>query len=147
MKVMIETLQQLCVVLSRPSVTVQDVSASLGKNIEDHGGNLPLIVQPFDPFFEEAVVVRKYGTQEPAHVRLKIAESMRLSVQELKNSFGEYRELRKQDWDSPVSVIFGVDMPNSSHTCAILVDVALGERGIEDGTALSVIVRRDIKLD
>ena len=144
---MSETLQKLCIVLSRSSVTVQDVSASLGKIVEDQGGNLPLIVQPFAPFFKEAIVVRKYKTQEPAHVRLEIAESRELSVQELKQLFGEYQEIPKKDWDSPVSLIFMVDIPDSSYNCAIIANVECGEAGIEDGTAFSVTVRRDIKLD
>jgi len=144
---MIETLQQLCIVLSRSSVTVQDVSASLGELVEDQGGNLPLIIQPSDKSFKEVVIVRKYGTQEPAHIRLEIAESLKLSVQELKRVFGEYRELPKKDWDSPESIIFKVYMPDASHDCAIIADVESGEQGIEDGTAFSIIVRRDIKLD
>lgn len=138
---MFEILQQICILLSQPKITAQDLSTNIGTIVEDHGESLSIIVQPSDQLFKEAVVTRMYKSQEAAGVRLQVAESKKLSIQELKSVFGEYKESVPIDWNWPREIIFYVNVPTSPYKCGIIAAVKPGKNGIEDGTAKSLVIR------
>jgi hypothetical protein len=144
---MIETLQQLCILLSSASLTVQDVSASLGTISQDQGGSLAIEVHPSNPAFRKALIVRQLDTQEPSHIELKLAESSTLTVEDLSRVFGHYQELPALHWDRPQEIAFQGSSSNTPYTCAVLAEVIPGEQGVIDGTATTVTLRRDIQLN
>lgn len=143
---MIETIQNLCVVLAETAVTVQSVGAHLGELITDQGGNLPLIVQPSDPAFVTAEIVRQFDTQNPAHVELKVADIDTLSVADLTAAFGAYRQTPKMQPRTPTRIMYTIDIPGKSYTCALIANIAPDTPDIAQGNVSSLIIRRDERL-
>lgn len=146
---MIETLQELCSILSTDPLTAPEAAASLGDIEEDEGGSSPITVRPYNSSFRTAQVVRKYDTDEPAHVRLDLAEAGAgaLSVANLKAAFGDYREVPRMRPKTPARIAFLVDEPDQPYNCTLIVDVVPGEGGVEQGTVKGFTLRRDIKLE
>lgn len=144
MAAMIETLKQLCIVLSEEQVTVQDVGSHLGKLVSDEGGSLPLIIQPDDTAFAKAEIVRDYETQAPAHVELTLADSTALSVSDITAVFGHYRQIPKMQPKTPTRIMFSFDESGKPYTCALIANLVSGAS--DQATVTSVIVRRDMRL-
>ncbi|MDZ8052278.1 MAG: hypothetical protein RMX68_029970 [Aulosira sp. ZfuVER01] len=144
---MIETLQNLCNVLSNAPLTAQAAATSLGTIVEDQGKDWPVIVQPSNSAFQEARVVRQAGTNEPAHVELTLADPSKLTVKMLREAFGNYSKPPKLHRNRPTKLVFDVDIPNTPRTCAVIADVTPQEHGVEDGIVNSVTLRRDIRLE
>ncbi|MFO7679170.1 MAG: hypothetical protein R6X34_03890 [Chloroflexota bacterium] len=143
---MIKTIQNLCTFLAETAVTVQSVSAHLGELITDQGGNLPLIVQPSDPAFVTAEIVRQFDTQNPAHVELKVADTATLSVADLTKAFGAYRQVPQMRPSKPTRIQFAVDIPGKSHTCTLIANMAPDTKEMAQGNVSSLIIRRDERL-
>lgn len=144
---MIETLQKLCNVLSQSPLTAPQAATSIGKIIEDPGKDLALRVQPSNPGFKAALIVRQAGTNDPAHVELTLAEPSTLSLKALRDAFGKSSKLPNLHVNSSKRLIFEVDLPNTSHTCAVIANVMPGKNGTEDSMVTAVIIRRDIRLE
>jgi hypothetical protein len=144
---MIETLQKLCNVLSQSPLTAPQAATSIGKIIEDPGKDSALLVQPSHPGFKAALVVRQAGTNEPAHVELTLAEPSTLSLKTLTAAFGKSSKLPNLHVNSSKRLIFEVDLPNTSHTCAVIANVMPGKNGSEDSMVTAVTIRRDIRLE
>lgn len=132
---MIESIQEICVLLAKSPLTVQEVAANLGTLIEDQGGNLPLIVRPGDGSFVQGMVTRQYGTQRPATVILTVSETAELKVSTLSAIFGEYTLLRR-DWeDKAPSIKFYLGEPAEIGSTSIIAKLMPGEwENIDDGT-------------
>ncbi len=143
---MIETIQNLCVVLAETAVTVQSVAAHLGDLITDHGGNLPLIIRPSDSAFVTAEIVRQFDTQTPAHVELTVADTATLSVADLTNAFGAYRQVPQMRPSKPTRIQFAVDIPGKSHICTLIAKMAPDTKEMAQGNVSSLIIRRDERL-
>ncbi len=144
---MIEVLRALCQELSRSTVSAREIANSLGTIAEDRGEVSPLVVAPRDPEVAGAKVVRQAGTDEPAYVELTPADPDSLSVQDLVSTFGGYTGLPRLRPGAPARVAFYPRSAGTTHTCALIVSVRPGERGIDDGTVSAVLVRRDVRLD
>lgn len=143
---MIETIRKTCEILSSDPLTVQDVAKKLGTLVQDQGGDLSLIVQPDDKDFTNALIARRYHSQEPAFVQLSMADRGKLSVEDLRKSFGAWSKLPSVNWNTPDQIILYVDLPGTPRTCALIADVEPGVQGLEDGSVLALTVRRDIRL-
>ncbi len=132
---MIESIQEICVLLANSSLTVQDIAANLGTLIEDQGGNLPLIVRPRDASFVQGMVTRQFGTQRPANIILTISETAELRVSALAAIFGKYTLLRRQWDDEAPSVKFFLGEPAQIGSSSIIARLMPGEwENIDDGT-------------
>ena len=140
----IQTIDQLCTILSQARVTVREVADRLGTIVEDQGGHLAVIVRPGDPAFTRASIVRDFQTGEPAHVELSLASAIDVSA--LQQAFGAFTVLPVARAGKPTGIIFRVDRAGQSYTCAILADVQPGQAGIAQGTVVALTVRRDIRL-
>jgi hypothetical protein len=140
---MIETILKTSQVLSFVSLTVQDVVKELGNLTQDPGGDAGLIIQPTDKDFRTALVGRRIHSQEPAFVQLSMADPYRLTVEALHKTFGVWSELPNINWNLLQEIIFYVDLPGMSKTCAVIACVEPGEQGLEDGFVVKLTVRRD----
>lgn len=138
---MLETLQRLCSLLGKSPLTVQDLASDLGVILEDQGENLPLIVRPSDSSFAEAHVLRRFETQQVAHVKLTVADPNKLSVKALHDTFGEYMEVPRRHLRMPRRIRFFVGVPTQPGSCSIIAEVKAGQQGIEDGTVVAVTVQ------
>lgn len=143
---MIDTLQRLCATLATDTVTAGEAADSLGSIEEDGGESAPITVQPLDRAFSSAQVVRKFDTDEPAHVVLELSEETTLPVEELVHAFGDYSEVPMRP-GRPQQIAFNVDEAGQPYTCTIFASVSPGSEGLSDGTVSGITVRRDIRLD
>ena len=131
---MIERIEDICALLARPSVTVQQVASELGALVEDQGGNLPLVVRPRNRSLVQAVVTRQYGTQRPAGVILTLSKTAELKVSALCAHFGEYTLLPRQ-WDEKAARIkFFLGEPAQAGSSSIIARLMPGEwENVADG--------------
>ena len=144
---MIETVRRICADLASEAPTAKVVGERLGTIVDPGSDVTPLLVTPADRDFAEASIVREPGTDEPAYVALVPAEHAAPSVEDLRSTFGDYVAVPRIHWNTPRRIIFHPPTTGTTHTCAIVVDVRPGPGGVEDGTALVVTVRRDVRLD
>jgi len=132
---MIESIQEICALLTNSSLTVQDVAANLGTLVEDQGGNLPLIIRPRDASFVQGMVTRQFGTQRPAGVILTVTETAELRVKALRATFGEYTLLPREWEDKAPSIKFYLGEPAQIGSSSIIARLMPGEwENIDDGT-------------
>jgi hypothetical protein len=137
----IDTIQQLCSLFFNRSLTTVAISDRLGKVLNDRGSDLPVDVQPADPVWQAARIIRQVGTDKPAHVDLTLANPTSLSVKDLASAFGAYSELPLRSLDLPPRILFDVDSPDSSESCVVIASVKPGSRGIENGSITAVTIR------
>jgi uncharacterized protein (DUF736 family) len=143
---MIDTIQKTCKILSSAPLTVQEVANKLGTLVQDQGGDSSLVVRLDDKDFSTALVARRFHSQEPAHVQLTLTKPSRLTVEDLRRAFGVWSELPSMNWNAPQEIIFYVDLLGTPRTCAIIAGIEPGEQGLEDGTVMTLSVRRDVRL-
>ncbi len=144
---MLDTLQKLCSRLSTDPLTAGAVASSIGKVEEDGGDSEPITVQPNDPAFSSATVVRKWETDEPVNVKLDLSDKTPVHVKDLVKEFGSYAEVPRIAGRGSPQVAFEWDRAGQPYTCTIFAAVEPGSHGVENGTVTSVTVRRDIRLD
>jgi hypothetical protein len=139
---MSESLEEICGFLADPSLTVHELAPKLGTLIEDQGGNLALIIRPKHPCFARAMVTRQYGTQRPATVELALAESVDLSVETLKESFGDYLLLGRQLGDKAPRIKFYLGEPTEIGSASIIATLMPDQwDNIEDGTVAELTLQ------
>ncbi len=144
---MIETLKRLCRLLSTTTVTLHDVAADLGPIVEIRGEGMGLVVEPAVVGFTRATVVPMPSTPVPFLVRFDLATAHTLSVAQLVAAFGPYREYAVHHLDRDPNIRFRVDDAALPFRCLVIVDVRPGPRGVADGHALAIDVRRDARLN
>ena len=139
----IDTVQTVCRLLTtQPSLTATEFANRLGTILTDQGGDLPIVVQPNDPAFQGAKIIRQVGTNRPANIRLVLADPSNLSVSMLQANLGNYSELPDQDLDQDPAVIFYVKLPAMQSSCAVIADIQPGKQGIADGIVTRLTIRR-----
>ena len=146
--VMIETLWETCQVLTKAPLSVEEVAEKLGKILQNSGGNAPVIIQPYDLSFKEAMIVREINSNsnEPAFVKFTLSKPGQLPLSVLSDRFGNYSVPPKVHFNSPTKVIFYLDQTNSPYNCAIVADFQPEDQEVEKGRINAVTIRRDIKL-
>jgi hypothetical protein len=142
---MIDTVKQLCQLLESSSVTSRQVAESLGTLTEEGGENVPSTVKPNDPTLAEARVVDDSG--QPSWVELDPSDGDEPTIAALEAAFGSYTRIPRIHWNNPERVVFYPRSPRTPYTCAVIAEVSPGTRGVEDGTATRLTVRRDRRLD
>ncbi len=143
---MIETLWEICQVLSTAPLSAQEVAQRLGKILQNPDGNAPIIIQPNNVSFKEAMIVREMDTNEPASVEFTLSKPGELSLSALRDRFGNYSITPKIHFNSPIKVLFYVDITGSPYTCAIIAQIQPGDQELDDGLLTAVTIRRDIRL-
>ena len=116
------------------------VGLVIGKKLEDHGPDLPLVVIPDDPRFERAVVASRAESNVLSYVELEIAEDSRPKVDDLANHFGRYSAPPRVHPDSEEQIVFREPIATAITLIATVVTKS-GNMG--DAVARSVILRYD----
>ena len=120
----IDTLTDLCRLLSSAPLTVDDVERQVAE------------------LEVEATVHAEPGTDEPAFVHVKVPETSQVTLDALCETFGPYRQLPRPQRNAPVPYMFRVDRPDAPYTCAVVARKRPEQSRIE-----AVDLRRDVRLE
>jgi hypothetical protein len=82
------TIERLCARLCDGSRTATALAADIGGTIEDQGGGFAIVVQPADPAFHLARVVRAGLDNAPASIELTFADPSALSLSDPRATLG-----------------------------------------------------------
>jgi len=96
----------VCQLLAQPAARASDVARQLGTVVREPEGPLPIVVQPTDPRFREAIVVRRYGTELAEFAMLQSPASPGLSLHTLQAELGEFTELPLVDAGREKELLF-----------------------------------------
>jgi hypothetical protein len=138
---MIETIQNVCELLSRDPLTAKQVAESLGKVTEAGELAKPFQVKPSDTTFSAASVVVDNSGSAPAYVELTPVQPIPIAA--LRARYTDAHPLARRDYNKPDQMLFNVDIPNMPRTCAIIAD--LTKQG-DDIAARKLTIRRDVRL-
>ena len=140
---MIEFVREACRILTQ-ATTATEAAKRLGTVEVDYGGALQIVLRPREPAFMRAEVMRAPGGEEPYAIELVPADERVLSVAALGAAFGAYATSASEGPGAPPQIVFGtVFRARPGLSCALVVEVLPGSRGIDDGTARKLLLRRD----
>ena len=135
------TLPQLfdgvCQILAQPAARARDVARQLGTVVREPEGPLPIAVQPTDPRFREATVVRRYGTELAEFVMLQSSAAPGLSLHTLQAELGDFTELPLVDAGRDQEVLF---RRQHGDICYVVI-AQIGARGTPQAHVRSVTIR------
>lgn len=140
---MIDLLRELGTLMARDRLTVDELVARLGRVAEDYGSNL--LIETHNPLLGAADLVREVDQRtlapstSPAHLELTPAEPPTLGV--LEAAFGPALEIPAEDKGQLPQAIF--ERPIAAGRAYETVLIA----AVDDGRVLSLILRRDPRLE
>ena len=137
---MIDTVKELCRVLSAETVTVDDVVAVSG-NTPTENGIRSTIVQPESSSFSRVVIKTK--SDVPATVALTLAEDLTLGS--LREEFGDYRNVPRVHPEDSARAAFSVDT-GDAFTCTIFAHFDPLKQATDTTLVDSLLIRRDRRL-
>lgn len=143
----VASIESLCRLLSTAPLSARDVARGLGEVVEDQGPGSALVVRPASPLWREVRVVRGTGSDDPSFVELVPNDSSEIHLSELREAFGDSRELARARWNSPHRVIFATKQSGPPYTCSIIAQVETSEGEAEDAAVAEVTIRRDQQLN
>jgi hypothetical protein len=144
---MIESIQDLCQLLSQENLTVTAVGKHLGTIVEQGGGSLPMLVRPSDGAFREARIMSKPGSSEPSDVLLTLSDEDALKLGDLRAAFGDYSKVPRMRPGQLYRVMYYTAIPDQPFTCAISAAIKAGQAIADASSVVSLTIRRDIRLD
>ncbi|WP_041232937.1 hypothetical protein [Cylindrospermum stagnale] len=68
------------------------------------------------------------------------------SVYGVQANYRTYSTAPKLHFNSPIKVLFYVDITGSPYTCAVIAHFQPGDQKLDDGLLNAVTIRRDIRL-
>jgi hypothetical protein len=141
---MIDTLRALAALLSKDTVSIEDVIARVGPVISDPGGLVPIDLRPTIPAVKSAYLARHPETGLPYLLSLELTTDGAPTVAELSTAFGDYRRLRT-DRGQPPEIAFAPGAPNDgSHFFAVLTaTLESAAEPLGDRVVTGVALRRD----
>lgn len=137
---MIESVRELCRVLSEETVTVDDVVAVSGHNPTARGIR-SVTVQPESDSFSSIVVKTK--SDVPATVALTLAGDHTLGS--LRDAFGDYQDVPRVHPEDSARVAFFVDT-GDVFTCTIFAHFDPLTEATDETRVDSLLIRRDRRL-
>jgi hypothetical protein len=144
---MIESIQDLCQLLSEESLTITAVANHLGTIVEQGGGSVPMVVRPSDTAFREARIMSKPNSSEPSDVTLTLGDEDALTLGDLRAAFGNYNNVPRMRPGQAYRVMYYTAIPDQPFTCAISASIKAGQTVADSSTVASLSIRRDIRLD
>jgi hypothetical protein len=130
--------------LSRDSLTVEDVTARIGRVTNDPGGLIPIEVQPVLPGVHAARVARYPDSGLPYMLDLDLAPGARPTVAALKGLLGDYRRART-DWDQPRQLLFYPPAEGTRWGIVVIARLEPAADDVADGRIASISFRRDAR--
>lgn len=127
----LEQLRVLAAKLAEPSRTMREMAAEVGKITGEYEYNM--LVQPRDPDFKQANIVRGANEDAVTHISLTLNEPLMLA--QLEAEFGDYTELPPMP-NEPESAVFKVYEPSGAYGVTLIASV-------EDTTVTQITLRRD----
>ena len=137
---MIDTINELCRVLSAETVTVDDVVAVTGHTPTSEGIHSTLIQANSDSFSR---ILIQTSSDVPSSVELSLAEEITLGS--LREEFGDYRTVPRVHPEDPARVAFSVDT-GDAYTCTIFALFDPLTKAGDDTPIDSLLIRRDMRL-
>lgn len=137
---MIETINDVCRVLSAETVTIDDVVAVTGHSPTSSGIH-STSVQPNNTGFSRIVIETK--SDIPSSVQLTLADDATLGL--LREALGDYRHVPRIRPEDSASVAFSVDTEDT-FTCTIFAYFDPLTDGSDNTRIESLLIRRDLRL-
>jgi len=141
-KNILDILRNLCDELSQENITIQQVADSIGSVSKENTTKMQFNIEPANPVFEEAMVVREVkGKDAPSYVELQLGEQFKLTLNSLENAFGPSRSVPRTAHRTGSRIAITYDISGRSYICTIFADLS------EDGKDVTrIMVRRDVRL-
>ena len=94
-----------------------------------------------------AIVSRDRTSGEATYVELVLASPDALTLSEVEELLGPFDTPPRVSWNQPIQAVFSRDPdPTNPFSCSISVHIEPDGEDLHQGTALSVSLRRDIRL-
>lgn len=139
----IDTIKTLSELLSRDSITVQEVAKALGSVVSGGTNNVALTVKPSDAAIKDVRIVGGSLSDTPSHVDLTPAQPF--PMRDLIVALGAYHTVpRPTNPHLPPRVRFDVDSSKTSHSTAIFASYDdEDDREADDSRVTGIMIRRD----
>lgn len=137
---MIDTIKDICQVLSAETVTIDDVVAVTGHSPTSTGIR-STSVQPNSSSFSRIVIETQ--SDVPSSVKLTLIDDLTLGV--LQEAFGDYQSVPRMRPEDSARVAFSVDT-GDTFTCTIFAYFDPLTEANDDTRIDSLLIRRDIRL-
>jgi hypothetical protein len=118
---MIETVKQVCKMLSRGEVSVSEIVAALGSLEQEGGENTALRIKPADTAFRAIDVMPGNPNATPYLVTMETAGAALLTLGAVQVALGRDNPLPRGGPKRPAQTMFTYDDASSPFKCAVFV--------------------------
>jgi hypothetical protein len=141
-RAMIDLIRELALFLSRDRLTVDAVTAWVGRVVRDPGIPMPIELQTTLPGVRSAKLGRYPDSGLPYVLTLEPAQDSRPSVGALKAALGNYRQARTS-LGAPAVLVFPAASTGRRWEVAVIATVDKGAKDLDSTRVRALTLRRD----